>query len=65
MSMDSRFRNVECSLCRRRFPQSRCTAGELNRRKAWFCPYCVAPMQAGETSAAAVRAQSEQRGKKR
>jgi hypothetical protein len=64
VSMDSRFRNVECSLCRRRFPQSRCTPGELNRRKAWYCPYCVAPINAGETTAAGVRAVSERRGRK-
>lgn len=62
--MDPKYRMQECSLCRRRFPQSRCTAGELQRRKAWFCPYCVVPMQAGETSAAAVRAQSEAKGRK-
>ena len=65
MSMSDRYRMVTCSLCNRKWPKSRCTPGELNRRKAIFCEHCAKPMQAGVTDAASVRQQSEQRGRKR
>jgi hypothetical protein len=61
--MDSRFRMVPCGLCGRRYPQSRSTRSTINGRNAWICDLCVKAMQT-ETTAAGVRAQSEQRGRK-
>lgn len=63
VSMDSRFRNVVCAICSRRWPQSQSTRGELQRRPVWFCKYCTTAMQT-ETTAAGVRAVSERRGRK-
>lgn len=64
MSMNPAFRNVVCAICSRRWPQSKSTRGELQRRPVWFCSYCTAAMQT-ETTAADVRQQSEQRGRNR
>lgn len=62
--MDAKYRMVACGICCRRWSQSRCERTTIDGTPGWLCEHCIAVIDTGETSVAAVRRRSEARGRK-
>jgi hypothetical protein len=59
MSMSPQFRKVRCVVCNYSRRQSDCERVPVNRLPMWICKWCGGAINAGETTAAGVRAVSE------